>query len=230
MPPKKQEIQPKIRVEIVVAVIGVVGTVLVALIALLPNTNIFKSKPLATATPTVFIKYDDPLGVFSVEIPSNFIVSSREKSNDGMTVVFAPVELKDMDKITMPLSQYGVLTVMVFRSTVNPTDVQGFNKFMNDYLIEKFQKIFESKGKLITITNTKTNKGYLMSFKLIPTESNAPKETVYTLVENDQTAVLMMGFFVLDESLPSYQISIDHVFSNYSWSPSDIINYFSLPK
>lgn len=83
---------------------------------------------------------------------------------------------------------------------------------------------------LITITNKKTEKGFLMNFKLMNENPDKSAMTIYTLIESDQTAVLIISFFVSDDSLPNYKTNIDHVFSSLSWSPSAVVNYLSLPK
>src|SRR5688572_29578225 len=88
MPPKR--IPLKHRIELYVAIIAFCAAIIAAVVGILPTIigSYEKKNNLSTETPVVFVRYDDPANLFSIEYPPDFVLGYRQITNEKFEILF----------------------------------------------------------------------------------------------------------------------------------------------
>jgi len=95
-------------VTIIGAVIGAIAVIIGAIITISPQV----STPKQTPTPPYVAKYDDPSGLFSIELPSIFKVAEREYSADYIDVIWRLD--KEQINYDVPKKNYYYIAVYIY--------------------------------------------------------------------------------------------------------------------
>lgn len=223
--PKEKKIQrktlsPKEWIPIIIAIIGMIGTIAAALISRLPpsieknqvpslqtteSTLVLDNLSQQENTPVMFNNYDDPLGRFSLLIPSNMrlITSFRSESND--VVLFST----DND-IALNLS------VMVGPASkpLSISDADNFNKLLVD---NQDHDLF---GEKRIVSNQKREKGFYLVYEVTDGPDNRYVCLLYEF-ENFVSVMVVLTTSKFKDTMPEGWI--DKTVSSFKWLPSKVI-------
>lgn len=224
--PSKKRFSVTVKAAIIGGIIGLIGVITAAIITVNPDIfDLTSEKNLITTTPVSFTRYDDPLGIFSIEYPSNYAVvpNSNQKIDQGFVIQFAPIE--SLESPEGNRSKYGSIFVSAIRKKILNKDISVINDGTLNEL--PFLRPYDS---FVLISNKKTEKGFLVHYKFVDNKFKDYNVHAYLLIEFDESSVFGVAYFVLDESLAYYQNILEHTFSSISWYPSRVEEYFPLTK
>lgn len=224
---ESKEVPRKDWTPIVVAIIGTFGVVVAALIAVLPNMNSSKKEVAVTQTPNSpvgFNKYDDPLGTFSFDLPSNFVIFSRDVADKEISVGFHTTQVEQSENTSeIPASQdivTGHVQVGILDEPVVLSDIDSVNE--NNLMQALGDTSF---GKRNLISSQRTPKGYFMKLEEIGKSGHL---FIYYLVEYDGKSYILLTFMTNEESDLLYGESIKHSVESFTWNSEKILNYFKI--
>jgi hypothetical protein len=206
----------QVKLNVVIALIGVIGTITAALIAVSPRLI---ELGLIGKTEVAFNNFDEPLGLFSIEYPSNFGLISREVNTLTADYKFAPKEFA-RDKARE--DHLAFIYISVGLKDMSNTDVETLgNAFIDDAVLE----FNSNESKRVLVSNEKTERGYMTHFQEVFSANSFVDFYILSEYEGNTSALLM--FMATSESVKNYSYMIDDIFSSFQWSPSEVLNHFS---
>lgn len=216
----------KDRTPVVVAIIGTFGVIVAALIAVLPNMIGSKEVKVTPPpnSPIGFNTYDDSLGIFSFDLPSSFVIFSRDVTETEISVAFHTKQVEQSENSSeRPASQdivTGYVQVGVLEEPIVLSDIDSVNE--NNLMQALGDTSF---GKRNLISSQRTSKGYFMKLEEIGKSGHL---FIYYLVEYDGRAYILLTFMANEKSDPLYSESIKHAVESFSWSSEKILDRFNI--
>jgi hypothetical protein len=197
-------------VTIIAGVIMAIGAVTAGVIGILPKLteSAINNRSLVTLTPIVFSKYDDPLGLFSIEYPSDFYVLRRTIEDRWLAVAFAARK-----------EEPAVISLFAARDSPGLSAQNKVESLIDEMLTDT------GRTSELLISNKKTNKGYLVHSELVGPNGKGVVE-YYNLneSENDIHVAVLLRF---PSNNPVYDNGmIQHIFSSFTWSYVELDKQF----
>lgn len=224
---KAKGVTQKEFIPVAVAIIGLVGVLGSALIAILPNLIRNSGKEIfATQTSTApidFHVYDDPLGIFSIRLPPNFVITSRNSETSKISISF---QTKEIDKNNIQsVDLKDVVTGNVSASILDTPIVKSDVDFVNEStLMDALGE--NSFGKRTLIFSQKTQKGYFMKLDEVGKSGHL---SIYYLFEYEGKAYILVTIITNEKSDPLYNEMVEQVITNFKWSSEKVLQHLSSP-
>lgn len=217
--PAQKDAKKRKSVTIIAGWIMGIGAIIAAIIGILPDlANGAPSKDNILGTPFNYNKYDDPVGEFSVEYPSNFHIGSRGYGNfNKFSLSFFP------DNDDGPIS-----LMFVEISKIKDTDFDA-QEYVNNYAIDVINgNNFNKEGfQAFLVSNEQTSKGYYLHYKTVCTNCDNDPSHMFMLWETENNIIAGVIVFARDGEISSHaQNVIDYVVKSFHWSSDDVENLF----
>lgn len=212
--PEKALQSSKERIGIVIAIISAIATVLAAIIAILPpileryQSNEIIATEITTTPIPGFNKYDDPLGIFSIELPSDMRMSTRHVDGTDYYILF------------IATGEYTFMVDVMARYYEEPLSMSDIDIFNESSIIDTLNN--ENVGKKTLISNKKTERGYYFVYE---EDGMSGLLNVHLLREFDSHAYIGVSLVTNKYSEPVYGEIINEIVSSFSWSPDKILEH-----
>ena len=199
------------KVSIVVALIALISAVSVAIINAHPD---LLGKVSATQIP--FVKYDDPLGIISIEYPSGFQLTKRSVD---YSLQYFSVEFEN------PSWRGEYINIGIGTQTATNMDIGTLNTNLIEYYTQLRSAQIGDEWHLIS--NTKRDKGFYFVLEGPPL-FNEQHRYLHKIVEieNGFEINVMLTVNHDDSNIYTKQV-VEHFISTFSWSSSALEKVFS---
>lgn len=222
---KKVKLTTGQKVSILAAIIGVIGTVTAAVINIVPDISkhmqpntpsVTETSLPVTFTPLAYNRYDDPSGMFSIELPNNLILTGRNKDSVSLDVQF---------DINRENSKKGDIFTLDIRTGVDDNISDEYPSETIENLITNSldEKYFID---MTLISSEKTDKGFI-AHSQSSDEVYAYVTDTYYLVESQNSAYFLVVMSVQGDVTPESEEIVEHIFSTVNWDPSKVDGVFN---
>jgi hypothetical protein len=188
-----------------------------------PNSTVLPNN-VTSSTPIGFNTYDDPLGLYSFDLPSDFVIVSRINLDTQRSIKFTQKKVGQTENASeshaLKDAITGLVKVGVLSESVILSDLDSVNE---NFLIQTLGDNYSEKRNLVY--NQKTSKGYLIKLEEI---GGIDHSFIYYLVEYDGRAFILLMFTTNEESDLVYNEKINHSIKSFTWDAKKILRHFSV--
>jgi hypothetical protein len=232
--PAQKRMTIKDKVSLAGAIIVGTAAIIAAVIGIFPDLLKLGNHATPTAMPNAatamaisFNRYDDPYGMFSIEYPSDYVVTSRNQTADTLAMLFRSTSLPDKDVLWRIES----LDIKITRKAT-PWD-QGSIAQYDASVIEDALQAQPNQTNYHILSNQNIQNGFIMHTQFSGVNLQTPTGT-YTLVADfyrlflqEGNASVVVSYMLDDHWRNQRQAAINNTFSTFSWSSSNVAHYLS---
>lgn len=210
-------------VTVIAALIGGIFVVIAAIITVFPSLLPKENK----LTLPFSEKYDDPSGLFSIELPSIFKIAEREYSTDHIDVIWRLD--KERLNFDIPKKNYYYIAVYVYifplpdgvvfdqytlNAIRNGENNDFFEKGMGKFnILDQF-----TVGDSVVLNNERTEKGFILKERVTSANPELyPNIVLYELHEVDSTGFSIVDVVMNEQAYTDFGIAFGSVIHSYIW-------------